>query len=131
MRVLILFSVLVFSSFLACGKTDQSDKTQAELSAVHPTVSWIQACRVQDEGFGCFPGDSSFTTRTGMALEALSVLSALDKIEDREKLVAWIQSRDFAHGGPRWADLVSAVAAYAILAGGLAAGLAWRRRKSS
>jgi len=37
------------------------------------------------------------------------------------KQVSWV------HAGPMWPDLVSAVGAYAIVLGGLAAGLFWRR----
>lgn len=38
---------------------------------------------------------------------------------------------EWSGGGPLWPDLVSAVGAYVILAGGLAAGLAWRRRNAA
>lgn len=41
--------------------------------------------------------------------------------------VHFVQQVKWVDSGPMWPDLVSAVGAYAILLGGLAAGLFWRR----
>ena len=41
--------------------------------------------------------------------------------------VQFVQQISWVNAGPMWPDLVSAVGAYAILLGGLAAGLFWRR----
>jgi hypothetical protein len=41
--------------------------------------------------------------------------------------VQFVQQINWVNTGPMWPDLVSAVGAYAILLGGLAAGLFWRR----
>ena len=41
--------------------------------------------------------------------------------------VQFVQQVSWINAGPMWPDLVSAVGAYAILLGGLAAGLFWRR----
>jgi hypothetical protein len=41
--------------------------------------------------------------------------------------VHFVQQINWVDSGPMWPDLVSAVGAYAILLGGLAAGLFWRR----
>lgn len=65
----------------------------------HPTVDWILACRVDNGGFGCYPGDSAFTTRTGMALEALDKLGALENLKHKDSLAAWIKSRQRPDGG--------------------------------
>ncbi|MFC2076786.1 prenyltransferase/squalene oxidase repeat-containing protein [candidate division KSB1 bacterium] len=65
----------------------------------HPTVKWILACRVGAGGFGCYPGDSAFTSRTGMALEALSDLGFLPELAERDSLIAWLQARQGEDGG--------------------------------
>jgi hypothetical protein len=44
--------------------------------------------------------------------------------------VRMIKSTNWPGAGPLWPDLLSAVGAYAILAIGLATGLAWRRSRS-
>ena len=41
--------------------------------------------------------------------------------------VQFVQQINWVNASPMWPDLVSAVGAYAILLGGLAAGLFWRR----
>lgn len=68
-------------------------------SGIHPTVAWIRACRVDNGGFGCFPGDSAFTSRTGMALEALAALGALDSLDAKDELIAWLKARQQPDGG--------------------------------
>ncbi|MEA1997205.1 MAG: prenyltransferase/squalene oxidase repeat-containing protein, partial [Gemmatimonadota bacterium] len=65
----------------------------------HPTKAWILACRVHGRGFGCFPGDSAFVTRTGMACEALDEMGELESLPGKEELVAWLKSRQQPDGG--------------------------------
>jgi len=43
--------------------------------------------------------------------------------------VHFVKKTDWHGAGPLWPELVAAVGAYAILLGGLAAGLFWRRYK--
>ena len=82
-----------------CAREKPALETEQATAGVHPTVQWILACRSAQGGFGCFPGDSAFTTRTGMALEALSDLVALDQLEGRNQLIEWLQARQNEDGG--------------------------------
>jgi prenyltransferase beta subunit len=95
----ILFLTLISVLLCGCARELPPEKTQARPAGPHPTVQWILACRAGQGGFGCFPGDSAFTTRTGMALEALSDLRALDKLEGQDVLVQWLRARQNADGG--------------------------------
>ncbi len=104
-QVLLLLTVLVVC-LAACGPRAASSEAPA-----HPTAEWLLACRAGTGGFGWYPGDSAFTSCTGMALEALAELDELERLEGREALVAWLQERqqpdggfiergDYAHGKP-------------------------------
>jgi prenyltransferase beta subunit len=64
-----------------------------------PTVKWVLACRVGNGGFGCYPGDTAFTSRTGMALEALSDLGFLESLAERDSLITWLKARQGEDGG--------------------------------
>ena len=94
-------TALALAGLLFCSCAGEKPLPPAEKTAggAHPTVQWILACRAGQAGFGCFPGDSAFTTRTGMALEALSDLGALDRLEHRDSLVAWLKARQNEDGG--------------------------------
>ncbi len=98
--------VLLFCIFLfACGQmVEKEDKqTTAPAAAMpegaHPTLAWIEACRVPGAGWGCYPGDSSFVSRTGMAVDALYKLGALRKLEDTNVIVSWLQGMQQSDGG--------------------------------
>ncbi len=89
---------------LSCSHpTGQQDgapvESAAAPAAVHPSVAWILACRAGNGGFGCYPGDSAFTSRTGMALEALQALGALEGLEGKDELIAWLRARQQPDGG--------------------------------
>jgi len=104
-----LITVLIwFGLLLSCTASDQinvDEPVSGEMgSAEYGIVPWIMACRVPGQGFGCFPGDVSFVTRTGMALEALQLLGRLDEIKDRQALIAWLKSKQNVDGGYREAD---------------------------
>jgi len=88
---------LGFLLLVGCAERHPADSSS--MSGVHPTVAWILACRVGGAGFGCYPGDSAFVTRTGMALEALTTLEALHQVEDRTSLIAWLQGTQQKDGG--------------------------------
>ena len=104
--------IMILTSFcvvcaLACGAPDWESRTGEEPPATggaHPIVEWVLACRSGNGGFGCWPGDSAFTSRTGMALEALSDLGALENLEAKDELVAWIKARRQPDGGFLEAD---------------------------
>ncbi len=68
-------------------------------SGLHPTAEWLLACRVGTGGFGWYPGDSAFTSCTGMALEALAELDELDQLEGQAELVAWLRAHRGEDGG--------------------------------
>ncbi|MFP4522050.1 MAG: prenyltransferase/squalene oxidase repeat-containing protein, partial [Fibrobacterota bacterium] len=65
----------------------------------HPSASWIIAGRNGNGGFGCYPGDYGYTSRTGMALLALRDLGALDRLENKKELVSWLLARQNPDGG--------------------------------
>ncbi len=93
-----LNAILAALCLLLAGCASQN--TPSDTSALaHPTAQWILACRVGNGGFGCYPGDSAFTSRTGMALEALEALGALESLPQRDSLVAWLQARQQKDGG--------------------------------
>jgi len=103
-KVILLVS-LVAPAFLSCsGAVDRAGRDSragdaGAAAGLHPTAAWILACRAGPGGFGCYPGDSAFTSRTGMALEALDDLGELERLEHREELVAWLQARQQPDGG--------------------------------
>ncbi len=93
----VLALALLFSCVEVQINTDSEESSQEE--SMHPTAAWVLACRVEGQGFGCFPGDSAFTTRTGMALEILAELGELESLTDRDQLIAWLNSRQQPDGG--------------------------------
>ncbi len=104
-RLTCLPLMLICLIFVACG--GQSDKSAVEPQAsaqtapggIHPTVAWIGACRVPGGGYGCYPGDSSFVSRTGMAVDALYQLGVLRKLENTNEIVSWLQGMQQEDGG--------------------------------
>jgi len=101
MRIIYLLIIIVLLVFTGCQKEPSGEKPgkPAPAPGIHPTVAWILACRVEGQGFGCFPGDSAFVTRTGMACEALAGLGELERLNDKESLVAWLKGRQQPDGG--------------------------------
>ena len=103
---------IILSSFcvvcvFSCGAPGGESRTGEETPAtdgVHSITEWILACRSGNDGFGCWPGDTAFTSRTGMALEALSDLGELENLEAKKELVAWIKARQQPDGGFLEAD---------------------------
>jgi len=91
--------ILVVSLFTGCGKPQPTYMPRAEATGLHPTVKWVLACRNGQGGFGSFPGDSAFTSCTGMALEVLAELGALDSLSGKDSLIIWIKSRQNTDGG--------------------------------
>ena len=95
-------SILLLVLF-SCGapgeKPGESPAGPGPTGGPHPTVAWILACRAPQGGFGCFPGDSAFVSRTGMALEALADLGALESLGDRQATVGWLMGQQQADGG--------------------------------
>jgi hypothetical protein len=96
----------VFCWLLCCapGGEDSTGEKPAAAAGSNSIVEWILACRAGNGGFGCWPGDSAFTSRTGMALEALNDLGALEDLEAKDELVAWIKTRRQPDGGFLEAD---------------------------
>ena len=91
---------LAIISMLSCSaKMETPGKKGANVSDLSPTAEWVMACRAGDTGFGCYPGDSAFTSRTGMALETLEKLGELDKLQKKEELISWLKSRQQKDGG--------------------------------
>ena len=85
---------------LGCeSKPGQAPVAETPEAGPHPTLQWILACRSGMEGFGWFPGDSAFTGTTGMALEALADLGALESFPGKDELVRWLKARQQADGG--------------------------------
>ncbi|MFH1068544.1 MAG: prenyltransferase/squalene oxidase repeat-containing protein [Candidatus Glassbacteria bacterium] len=84
---------------VSCGEKPSQAPAPPAAAGPHPTVEWILACRAPAGGFGWYPGDSAFSSTTGMALEALRDLGALDRVEDTENLVAWLRARQQLDGG--------------------------------
>ena len=99
MRYIIAVLVLAGLFCVSCAREKPALEKEQAAEGIHPTVQWILSCRAGQGGFGCFPGDSAFTTRTGMALEALSDLGALDQLDGRDQLVEWLQARQNTDGG--------------------------------
>lgn len=97
LTLMLLFACSGSSDRQTSGTLTQTDSTSE--SGAHPTVSWILACRAGQGGFGWFPGDSAFTSTTGMAVEALAKLGALENLGGRDSLVLWLQNRQGADGG--------------------------------
>jgi prenyltransferase beta subunit len=93
--------VLALTLMVSCSEFKNNDTSgdSGQASNLHPTAAWVLACRVEGQGFGCFPGDSAFTTRTGMALEILAELGALECITGKDELVRWLNSRQQPDGG--------------------------------
>jgi len=96
--------LLLALAILCCGapKDERPAAPEKGLSAPsgpHPTVAWILACRVGQGGFGCFPGDSAFVSRTGMAVDALAELGELESLPHRESLVGWLKAQQQPDGG--------------------------------
>ncbi len=99
--------ILALSIVLACSNGADRHSTPAGAPAetapasvsLHPTAAWLLACRSGQDGFGWFPGDSAFVSTTGMALEALADLGALDSLSGKENLITWLRSRQGADGG--------------------------------
>jgi prenyltransferase beta subunit len=99
-KLLSLLVIIVIAA--SCGaptETRVAPAPEAAPTGPHPTVAWINACRVPGQGFGWFPGDSAHTSTTGMALDALAKLDALETVTDSDGLVAWLKSRQQPDGG--------------------------------
>ena len=79
--LMFVLTVVIITSCTGAAPGSGGEK-KLEAVGIHPTVAWVLACRVDGQGFGCFPGDSAFTTRTGMALEALEQLGALGHLQE-------------------------------------------------
>ncbi|MBW7997889.1 MAG: hypothetical protein FVQ81_15230 [Candidatus Glassbacteria bacterium] len=86
---------------LACAspQSPPQEPRTLEPSGPHPTYSWIMACRADETGFGWFPGDSAHSSTTGMSLETLARLGALDSLPDGDELAAWLKGRQQSDGG--------------------------------
>ncbi|MFC1544769.1 prenyltransferase/squalene oxidase repeat-containing protein [Gemmatimonadota bacterium] len=97
----IIVTMLATCLLLSCGgESGTADRRITPTgSPIHPTAAWVLACRVGETGFGCFPGDSAFTSRTGMALEVLDRLGVLEGLSGRQELVAWLKARQQGDGG--------------------------------
>lgn len=99
--ILGLFLMIIM---LACAapegrKAAGVEKGEMAEKGPHPTVTWILACRAGQGGFGCFPGDSAFVSRTGMALDALAELGELENLPQREPLIVWLKGMQQPDGG--------------------------------
>ncbi len=96
------FFVIAVSVAVSVSCTTSEQPRQADTATrpgPHPTTEWIAACRAADGGFGWFPGDSAHTSTTGMALEALATLGALDELPARQELLSWLKARQQPDGG--------------------------------
>ncbi|HUU29762.1 MAG TPA: prenyltransferase/squalene oxidase repeat-containing protein [archaeon] len=95
-----LFSLFLLVLLLGgCKEPGPVVQVPEEAAAIHPTVQWILACRQGQGGFGCFPGDSAFTSRTGMALEALADLGGLESLAGKDSLISWLSAHQQDDGG--------------------------------
>ncbi len=93
-------ALLVCLVFITCGGPAEKSAVQTWApGGAHPTLKWIEACRVPGQGYGCYPGDSSFVSRTGMAVEALFQLGALRQLQDTDAIVSWLQGMQQSDGG--------------------------------
>ena len=101
MRIFYLLTVAVMFLLTGCGGSQPGVEPvkPVQITGEHPTVAWILACRVEGEGFGCFPGDSAFVTRTGMACEALAEMGEPGNLPDKESIVSWLKSKQQPDGG--------------------------------
>jgi hypothetical protein len=107
-----LLIILILSlSLVSCRNHENQKKIEKDSMVVAVTdsngygiVPWILACRVPGKGFGCFPGDSSFVTRTGMACEAFAMMGRMDAVKDKSTIISWIKSKQNSDGGYREAD---------------------------
>ncbi|MBN2289848.1 MAG: terpene cyclase/mutase family protein [Candidatus Glassbacteria bacterium] len=99
MRRLCLIVALATALLAGCRKERPGEVVPAREPGLHPTAAWILACRVEGEGFGCFPGDSAFVSRTGMAVEALAGLGELGRLQEAGSLVFWLKGRQQPDGG--------------------------------
>lgn len=96
LRLLWLACIILGLTLPACT----SERPAASASPDgHPTIEWILACRAGSGGFGWYPGDSASTSCTGMALEALEALGALESLPHHDSLAAWLQARSQEDGG--------------------------------
>ena len=106
MKTLLISLLAVLSlSFIQCvsDKTPDNPVTKAAEQAgqkiENPTLSWVLACRVPEQGFGEFPGDSAFVSRTGMAIDALAEMGELAKLENKSGMIRWLQGMQQSDGG--------------------------------
>jgi prenyltransferase beta subunit len=100
MRKLSILCLILSALLSACGAPQQpAAETPADPAGVHPTVAWIMACRAENGGFGCFPGDSAFVSRTGMAIDALYQLGELRGMPDPEKTISYLLGMQRDDGG--------------------------------
>ncbi|HUU28359.1 MAG TPA: prenyltransferase/squalene oxidase repeat-containing protein [archaeon] len=101
MRLIALILIAGTALFSGCkgGQKETVKPAAAQAAVMHPTAEWILACRAGEGGFGCYPGDSAFTSRTGMALEALASLGELGTLSGKDQLAAWIKARQLPDGG--------------------------------
>jgi len=99
---------LLATSLIACATKEGAEKNLPRKEKVSTAVSaegfnqvsrWILACRVGQGGFGCYPGDSAFTTRTGMALEALQSMGEVGSLSGKKELAEWLKARQLPDGG--------------------------------
>jgi len=91
--------VLFFCAGCSQDRKDAEQEGGVHLMNLHPTAQWVLACRVGNTGFGCYPGDNAFTSRTGMALETLGILGALRNLRSKSALLEWLHSRQQPDGG--------------------------------
>lgn len=96
--------LLIVITMLSCTapeseRVEKLEKGRTAAEGTHPTLTWILACRVGQGGFGCFPGDSAFVSRTGMAVDALAELGRLENLPQRESLIGWLKGMQQPDGG--------------------------------
>jgi len=96
---LFVLAGLLCLNFSSCGQKGAREEISPIPQGVHPTLAWILACRVEGKGFGCFPGDSSFVSRTGMACDALAEMGELENLKDKQSLIQWLRSMQQPDGG--------------------------------
>jgi len=99
--IIFLLIVITMISCLApeSERVEKLEKSRTAAEGAHPTLTWILACRVGQGGFGCFPGDSAFVSRTGMAVDALAELGRLENLPQRESLIGWLKGMQQPDGG--------------------------------
>ena len=99
MHAFYLIMVIILFMLTGCERERPGAEPGKPVAGIHPTVSWILACRVDGEGFGCYPGDSAFVSRTGMACQALAGMGELDNLKDKETIIDWLKSKQQPDGG--------------------------------